>query len=131
MEQLTGDPSRGIYRSHTITQNKKVVGMAVTDVHRVRSKKAAIVIGMNTDMTIRGLNVIGFQEPKEYSPPEKWLAQFRKKRLDENLKLKKGIDAITGATLTSRATVKAARRALALQEVISRRPKEKDQHDTQ
>ena len=56
-------------------------------------------------------------EPEEYLPRPSWYAQFIGKRLDDDLRLKRGIKGVTGATLTARATTDAARRLLALHAV--------------
>ncbi len=62
-----------------------------------------------------------FAEPREYLPPGKWLQRLDGWPLNDNLHLKKGIDGITGATLSSRAAVNAARRSLALWKVLQER----------
>ena len=59
-----------------------------------------------------------FAEPKDYLPRAKWYAQFVGCKLDGRLRLKRGIKGVTGATLTARATTGAARRMLALHQVL-------------
>ncbi|MCX8229597.1 MAG: FMN-binding protein [Planctomycetota bacterium] len=129
MKELVGAKSKAVHRVHTLSQKGVTVGIAVTDVHRVRSKKSALVIGSSPSGKLTGVRVIGFQEPKEYLPSQKWLAQFQGKELNKELHLKKGVDGITGATLTSRATVLATRRALALQSILKSRETKNNRHD--
>ena len=102
-------------------KNNLQVGYAVVDIHRVRAKKAAWLFGVSKNQKLIGVRTLGFAEPREYLPSEKWFGQFEGKALNDQLKFKKGIDGITGATLSSRAAVHAARRALAVQQVLSER----------
>ena len=53
-----------------------------------------------------------FKEPVKYKPSKKWLNQFIGKTLNEDLRLKRDIDGVSGATLTSRATIKSVREIL-------------------
>ena len=51
-------------------------------------------------------------------PPVRWLAQFAKRKLDDDLSLDGAIHGISGATLSSRAATTGVRRALALYETF-------------
>jgi Na+-translocating ferredoxin:NAD+ oxidoreductase RnfG subunit len=55
-----------------------------------------------------------FTEPPEYQTSERWLAQFNGRALDPELALKRGIRALSGATLSSQAATDAVRRVLAI-----------------
>jgi hypothetical protein len=102
-------------------ENPPQVGYAIVDIHRVRTKKAAWLFGVSNDQKLVGVRTLGFAEPREYLPSKKWFRQFEGKVLNDQLKFKKGIDGVTGATLSSRAAVHAARRALAVQQVLTER----------
>lgn len=67
------------------------------------------------------LEVLSFSEPEEYLPRPTWYGQFPGKTLSDELTPKRAIRPVTGATLTVRATTEAARRVLALHEVLARR----------
>ena len=54
---------------------------------------------------------------------EGWLDQFKGKSVDDQIRMKKNIDGITGATLTARATTQCARRIMAIHEVLKERAK--------
>jgi hypothetical protein len=73
--------------------------------------------------TIARIEVLSFSEPEEYLPREHWYAQFPGKALNDELAMKRGIRPVSGATLTARATTEAARRVLALHQVLERRAK--------
>ena len=64
------------------------------------------------------LEVVSFLEPEEYIPRRSWYEQFLGRRLDSGLRLKRKVHAVTGATLTARATTEAVRRILALDRVL-------------
>jgi Na+-translocating ferredoxin:NAD+ oxidoreductase RnfG subunit len=94
------------------------LGTAWFDAHRVRTLPEVLMVVVEPDGGIRHVEVLRFAEPPEYAPAPGWLAQFRGRPLDDGLSLKGGIVAITGATLTANAVTDAARRVLALRQVI-------------
>ena len=94
------------------------LGVAYFDVHRVRTLPEVLMIVVDPDGEIERIEVLKFSEPPEYEAPAGWLDQFDGKDLSDGLSTKGSIVNITGATLTSRAVSRAARRALALNEVI-------------
>lgn len=94
------------------------VGVAYFDAHRVRTKGEVLMLVVEPDNTIRHVEVLVFQEPPEYRAPSRWLDQFAGTVLDDGLSLRGRIAPLAGATLTSRATVRATRRVLALHAII-------------
>src|SRR5512134_1612827 len=89
-------------------------GVAYFDSHRVRTLNEVLMIVVQPDERIRSIEVLRFAEPPEYHASEAWLRQFEGRALDPRLSLKSGIANMTGATLTSNAVTRAARRVLAL-----------------
>lgn len=94
-------------------------GVAYFDAHPVRTLPEVLMIVVDRAGRIRRVEVIRFSEPPEYLAPAGWLEQFDGKALDAELSHKRGIANITGATLTARAATAAARRVLALHQVIA------------
>lgn len=94
------------------------VGVAYFDSHRVRTLNEVLMIVVQPDDRIRAIEVLRFAEPPEYHAREPWLEQFEGQALDADLSLQSGIANMTGATLTSHAITRAARRVLALHERI-------------
>ncbi len=76
---------------------------------------------MDPQGALARIEVLSFLEPEEYLPRPNWYGQFPGKPLGDELSEKRGIRAVTGATLTVRATVEAARRVLALHRVLEER----------
>jgi len=94
------------------------VGVAYFDAHRVRTLPEVLMVVVGTDDRIRRIEVLRFQEPPDYRPPAGWLDRFRGRPLDRELSTRGSVPALTGATLTANAVTGAARRALALHQVI-------------
>jgi hypothetical protein len=95
-------------------ENGRPVGVAYFDSHRVRTLNEVVMVVIVPPARIRSIEVLRFSEPPEYHASEPWLKQFEGKELDAALSLKGSIANMTGATLTSTAIVRAARRILAL-----------------
>lgn len=95
------------------------VGVAYFDAHRVRTLPEVLMIVVGPDHRLRRIQVLRFSEPPEYRPPDGWLARFIGRALDAELSERRGVDGITGATLTTRAVTGATRRVLALHAVVA------------
>ncbi len=103
------------------TRDGKTLGTAYFDNHRVRTLRETLMIIVDPAGRIARLEMLSFGEPTDYIPRDSWYAQFLKAKLDDELQLKRGIKGVTGATLTARATTDAARRVLALHQVLGER----------
>ncbi|MCY3928113.1 MAG: FMN-binding protein [Acidobacteria bacterium] len=93
-------------------------GTAYFDIHRVRTLAETLMVVVDAEGRVVRLEVMSFLEPEEYIPRRNWYEQFLERRLDDRLRLKRSIHAVTGATLTARATTEAVRRILALDQVL-------------
>jgi len=96
----------------------EVLGYALIDLHTVRTLPEALMTVLKPDGSVRSVRVLAFHEPEDYLPSRRWFEQFMGRRLDSSLQLKRGVHAITGATLSARASTRSVRRALALYEVL-------------
>lgn len=94
------------------------VGVAYFDAHRVRTLPEVLMVVVGLDGRIARIESVSFHEPPEYRAPRGWLGQFDGTALEDDLSLKGRIAVITGASLTSQAASRAARRSLALHQVI-------------
>jgi hypothetical protein len=93
-------------------------GTAYFDVHRVRTLEETLMVALDAAGAVSRVEVLSFREPQEYLPRDVWYDQFDGRRLDAELRIKRGIRGVTGATLTARATTEAVRRVLALHAVL-------------
>jgi transcriptional regulator of nitric oxide reductase len=109
---------------HVGWRGEEVLGYALIDIHTVRTLPEALMTVLRPDGSVRFVRVLAFHEPEDYLPPARWFEQFDDRRLDSDLQLKRGVDAISGATLSARATTRSVRRALALWEVLVTRDRE-------
>ena len=116
-----GDLTTALVAKYRAVRDGKEVGRAYLDTHTVRTKKESLLVILNTDGTLKRVEVVAFLEPPEYMPSERWYRQFDGQTLDENLKIDRDIHAVTGATLTAKATTEAVRRMMAVDSVISKR----------
>ncbi len=106
--------SQSVVTYYVGTRDGAPVGVAYFDVHRVRTLEEVLMVVVQPDGRVGRIEVLRFSEPPEYRPREPWLAQFQGKELTPTLSLKRDIAMMTGATLTSNAVTRAARRVLAL-----------------
>lgn len=106
--------------------NGKEVGRAYLDTHVVRTKKESLLIILNPDGKLRRVEIVAFLEPPDYIPPERWYEQFEGKTVDDRIQLKQDIPAVTGATLTSKATTEAIRRVLAIDALLQQKKKKEE-----
>jgi len=97
-------------------------GTAYFESHKVRTMNEAFMVVVNPDATVRFIEILSFAEPDEYLAPKKWLSQFERKALDDDLMLRRGLRNITGASLTSDAVTKGVRRVLAVHKVLQAGP---------
>src|SRR5207342_2287812 len=116
--KLSGGPRpSALTAAYAATKDGKLVGTAYFDTHLVRTLSETVMVVISPAGAIARIEVLSFSEPEEYLPREHWYAQFPGKALDAALDgqlVKRGIRAVSGATLTARATTEAARRVLAL-----------------
>ena len=110
--------SQRVVTYYVAKDGERAVGVAYFDGHRVRSMQEVVMVVVGRDDRISRIEILHFDEPPEYRAPGAWLGQFKGKRLDSELSLRSGIANLTGASLTSRAVLRAARRSLALHQVI-------------
>lgn len=106
---------------YTATTNGKNAGSAYLDTHVVRTKKESLLLIVDAQGKLLRVEVVAFLEPPDYLPQDRWYRQFDGRLLNDDLALNRGIHPVTGATLTARATTDAARRALAIDQVLRKR----------
>jgi hypothetical protein len=120
---LSGTPVSGIspliIRHDAIRENKHI-GSAYLDTHRVRTRNQTVMILIDPHGTIRRIMVLANEELPDYHAGGAWLARFSGRAMDKNGRVDP-VDAIAGASFTSRAITAATRRVLALHAVTGKR----------
>lgn len=123
--------SRGIVFPYVARREGELVGTAYFDTHRVRTLRETLMVVVTPDGRVAKVVVCAFAEPLDYMPRQSFYAQFTGRALDERLRLRQGIDGVTGATLTSRATTDGVRRVLATHRVlVERRQAEQEEEES-
>ncbi|MCZ6777818.1 MAG: FMN-binding protein [Acidobacteria bacterium] len=121
VEELSGESLQGHVVPYYVGRvEEKVIGYAFTDSHLVRTLPESVLFALDDAGRIRSTEILSFDEPSEYLPSPRWLKQFEQQALDDRLSLKQDIRTLTGATISSRVVTEAARRVLALFQVIIR-----------
>ncbi len=115
----------GVVHPYVARKDGLIVGTAYFDTHRVRTMRQTLMVVVTAAGKLGRVELLAFAEPREYIPRAAWYAQFKGKQLDHQLRLKRDIKAVTGASLTAKATTSSARRILALHQTLARLKAEK------
>lgn len=122
---LTDGQHREIERAATARVESKIVtyyvarregrlaGVAFFESQTVRTMPATYMVIVDPDSTVRNVEILAFHEPTDYLPPERWLNQYRGRTSGDDLFLKRGIQNISGATLSAQTISNGVRRWLA------------------
>ncbi|MFP6664659.1 MAG: FMN-binding protein [Deltaproteobacteria bacterium] len=95
-----------------------VLGYAFFETHIVRTQPETLFIRVSPDGKVERVLMAAFYEPRDYMASERWLAQFPGQELDADLRVRREIHGIGGATLTAHAVTKGVRKTLALHRVL-------------
>jgi Na+-translocating ferredoxin:NAD+ oxidoreductase RnfG subunit len=101
------------------SRGDSVLGVSYFDAHTVRTLPEVLMVTVTPAGAVSRVEVLKFDEPPKYRPPDGWLGEFRGMDLSRDLSPGRGVVTITGATLTTRAVTRAVRRVLALHEIIA------------
>lgn len=119
VRQLSGVGLPGLWAvAYEARREGRLAGVGFFDTHRVRTQNETALVAISPDGHVLRVEVVAFREPMDYAAREAWIRQFEGKALDSELSLKKGIRPLSGATLTANALTDAARRCLALHQVL-------------
>jgi hypothetical protein len=115
-------PSALVVR-YVATCGKQLAARAYTDTHKVRTHTESVFVVVDSLGDPLGhvskVEVLSFDEPIEYMPRPEWYETFKQAKLNKDLQVREKIPFVTGASLTSQATVTATRRVLALDQVLA------------
>ncbi len=89
-----------------------VLGYAFFETQTVRTMPATYMVVLRPDGEVRGVEILAFYEPEDYLPPRAWLRLFSGKGGASDLRLKRGIQNVVGATLSAQGLTEGVRRVL-------------------
>ncbi|MGZ5052608.1 MAG: FMN-binding protein [Methylobacter sp.] len=107
----------GLFTFYVGKNQDKVLGYASIETVTVRTKPETLMVVLTPNGELRNVTTLAFHEPPEYQPPERWFEQLYKLTLAD-MEFNKGIDGISGATLSTRAAVSSVRKAMAMFQVM-------------
>lgn len=103
----------GMFTFYVGKKANKILGYAAIETLTVRTKPETLMIVLSPEGAVNKVVTLAFHEPPEYQPPENWFGQFNGKPMAE-IDFNKGIQGISGATLSARAAVNSVRKVLAI-----------------
>jgi len=107
----------GLFTFYVGKDQGKVLGYAAIETVTVRTKPETLMIVLTADGELRNVTTLAFHEPPEYQPPERWFEQLYKRPLAD-MDFNKGVDGISGATLSTRAAVSSVRKVMAIYQIL-------------
>ncbi len=107
----------GLFTFYVGKENGKILGYAAIETENVRTKPETLMIVLTPEGELRNVYMLAFHEPPEYMPPERWFDLLKNRPLAE-MDFSKGIDAISGATLSTRSALSSVRKVMAIYQVM-------------
>lgn len=105
-----------LYTLHVGKRGGQVLGYAAIESHNVRTQPETVMILLSPTGELARVEMLAFHEPPEYQPPARWFERLYKRPLTE-LRLGQGVDGISGATLSSRASLDGIRKVMAIYQI--------------
>ena len=107
----------GLFTFYVGKNQDKIIGYAAIETNTVRTKPETLMIVLTPEGELSKVYTLAFHEPPEYMPPERWFEQLYKRPLAE-MDFNKGVDGISGATLSTHANIDSIRKVMAIYQVL-------------
>ena len=107
----------GLFTFYVGKDQGKILGYAAIETNTVRTKPETLMIVLTPDGVLRKVVTLAFHEPPEYLPPDRWFEQLYKRPLAE-MDFNKGVDGISGATLSTRSALNSIRKVMTIYQVM-------------
>lgn len=99
-------------------EDGKLQAVAFFETQTVRTHPATYMILLNSDGSVKAVDMLAFFEPEDYLPPKRWFAQFTRKTLNDDIHTKRGIPNVAGATLSAQAVTESVRKYMTIFELL-------------
>lgn len=110
-------PDSAMFTFYVGKDQGKTLGYAAIESITVRTKPETLMIVLTPEGELRNVYTLAFHEPPEYMPPERWFEQLYKRPL-QDMDFSKGVDGISGATLSTRAGLSSIRKVMAVYQIM-------------
>jgi hypothetical protein len=107
----------GLFTFYVGKNQDKITAYAAIETITVRTKPETLIIVLTPEGELRNVYTLAFHEPPEYMPPERWFEQLNKRPLAD-MDFNKGVDGISGATLSTHADLDSIRKVMAIYQVL-------------
>lgn len=107
----------GLFTFYVGKENNKILGYAAIESETVRTKPETVMILLTPEGELKSVTILAFHEPPEYMPPARWFELLAKRPLEE-MDFSKGIDGISGATLSTQSALSSVRKVMAMYQVM-------------
>jgi hypothetical protein len=113
----------GLFTFYVGKEQGKLLGYAAIETSTVRTQPETLMIVLSPEGNLRNVYTLAFHEPPEYLPPERWYNLLANRALEE-MDFNKGVQGISGATLSTRSALNSVRKVMAMYQVMVK-PKSK------
>lgn len=107
----------GLFTMYTGKDKDNILGYASIETITVRTKPETLMIVLTPAGDLRNVFTLAFHEPPEYQPPDRWFNQLYGRTLAE-MDFNKGVDGISGATLSTRSAISSIRKVMAIYQIM-------------
>ena len=107
----------GLFTFYVGKNQDKILGYAAIETSTVRTKPETLLIVLTPEGELRNVYTLAFHEPSEYEPPQAWYEKLYNKPL-ANMHFNKGIDGISGATLSTRTALSSIRKVMMIYQIM-------------
>jgi hypothetical protein len=107
----------GLFTFYVGKAQGKLLGYAAIESSTVRTQPETLMIVLSPDGHLRNVYTLAFHEPPEYLPPERWYNLLANRVLDD-MDFNKGVQGITGATLSTRSALNSVRKVMAMYQIM-------------
>lgn len=107
----------GLFTFYVGKNQDKILGYAAIETSTVRTKPETLLIVLTPEGELRNVYTLAFHEPTEYEPPLTWYEKLYNKPL-ANMDFNKGVDGISGATLSTRTALSSIRKVMMIYQIM-------------
>ncbi|MDD2724585.1 MAG: FMN-binding protein [Methylovulum sp.] len=107
----------GMFTFYVGKENGKITAYAAIETSTVRTKPETLMIVLTPEGELRNVHTLAFHEPPEYQPSAQWYEKLARHSLAD-MELNKGVDGVSGATLSTRSALSSIRKVMAVYQIM-------------